>query len=494
MITTFPLHPFLFALFPILFLFTNNFFKVPIEDLIIALAISTSFTIAIFFILKRITKNAKKSGLITSLYLILFFSYGHAFIAANGINILGFDTDNHVHFGIPFILTFCAITFLILNTKRPLNNATKISNTISITLIIIAAFNIGILGIENINPESDESKIFSEIKTSNMPDIYYLVMDSYGNHNTLKTKFDFDNSPFLEFLDSRNFTMPSATHSNYPETQLSIPSTLNMQYVNIETNPTSMQTAAFNAEKITDNNEAMKKLKEKGYKIISFSSGTWITDAIRLVDIYHCDSNFLNSEFIGMIIRTSMLNPTHVFLFEYDFRYGINCMFDTIPILKDNHDQPIFVFAHIMIPHPPYVFGPNGETVNVESLSFTDGWSNKKGYLDQVKYANKRMTDILDGILSDENQSIIIVQSDHGPKLDVDFVNTTDEMYAQVFGILNAYHLPGCDDQIYDSISPINSFRIILNCYFDENYELLDDIAYWTESDGRIIQVNPKIT
>ena len=490
--TSAPFHPFLFAILPILFLFANNFFKVSTEDLIISLAISASSAIALWFIIKRITKNGKKSGIITSLFLILFFSYGHIFIGANGVDVFGFDTSNHYYFVIPFIVIFSFISFLVVSANRPLNNATKISNAISITLIIITAVNIGTFGIEGINLGDESETLSLDVETGDLPDIYYMVFDSYGNHNTLKTHYDYDNEPFLEYLASRNFVIPSATHSNYAETLLSLPSALNMQYIGNH-NLTSIQEAReakYDAQKIINNNEVMKKLKEKGYEIINFNSGSWITSSIQIADRHPCDSNFLNSEFIGMVIRTSMLNPLHVFFFEHDFRYVVNCAFENIPNFQD-YDQPVFVFAHVMIPHPPYVFGPNGETVDVESLSFTDGWDHKQGYLDQVKYANKRIPGVLDAILSDDDPPIIIIQSDHGPKIDVDFVNPTDEMYVQTFGILNAYHLPdGCDNSIYDSISPVNSFRVIFNCYFDEDYELLDDNAYWTSSNGNIIKVD----
>jgi hypothetical protein len=42
--------------------------------------------------------------------------------------------------------------------------------------------------------------------------------------------------------------------------------------------------------------------------------------------------------------------------------------------------------------------------------------------------------------------------------------------------IMNAYYLPdGGSELLYDSISPVNSFRVILNRYFGMNMDLLDD-------------------
>lgn len=46
--------------------------------------------------------------------------------------------------------------------------------------------------------------------------------------------------------------------------------------------------------------------------------------------------------------------------------------------------------------------------------------------------------------------------------------------------ILNAYYVDkqtGAD--LYDSITPVNSFRIIFNDYFGESFPLLDDVSHY---------------
>jgi len=49
------------------------------------------------------------------------------------------------------------------------------------------------------------------------------------------------------------------------------------------------------------------------------------------------------------------------------------------------------------------------------------------------------------------------------------------------FGILNAYHLPGDgNSQLYDSISPVNTFRVIFNQYFGADLKLLEDRSYYS--------------
>jgi hypothetical protein len=100
------------------------------------------------------------------------------------------------------------------------------------------------------------------------------------------------------------------------------------------------------------------------------------------------------------------------------------------------------------------------------------------GYPDQVEYANKRMLEILPQMI--ENSStppIIILQGDHGL---IDYGSPKDRM-----SILNAYYLPqGGDAELYPSITPINSFRVILNAYFGGNLPLLPDVSYYSPSSG----------
>ena len=163
---------------------------------------------------------------------------------------------------------------------------------------------------------------------------------------------------------------------------------------------------------------------------------------------------------------------------------------------------PTFFFAHIILPHPPFIFGPNGERRTPKNyftlaeqpgpqyFTFEElpGASSQLGpydpYLDQVSFVNSRMEEVIDHILtSSETPTIIIIQGDHGPDLDLYREgNSPSDRYLERRGpILNAYLLPGdCADQLYPSVTPVNTFRIIFNCYFNGQYELLEDRSYWS--------------
>ena len=136
--------------------------------------------------------------------------------------------------------------------------------------------------------------------------------------------------------------------------------------------------------------------------------------------------------------------------------------------------SPKFVFAHILLPHPPYVFGPNGEEQKLPAnASYAD---RLKGYRDQVLFANKSILPVIDSILAEsKGKAIIVLEGDHG------IVEYTDG--AVHMKNLEAYYFPDHNySDLYPSITPVNSFRVILSDYFGQDYPLLKDQSYFAST------------
>ena len=145
------------------------------------------------------------------------------------------------------------------------------------------------------------------------------------------------------------------------------------------------------------------------------------------------------------------------------FRNALLYQFDVLETMPQE-EGPKFVFAHILCPHLPYVFGQNGEKV-----SSKDAWntSNKSLYLNQYIYTTKKVEKLIDTLLSKSKiPHIIIIQSDHGSKMDIKYVHN----------VFNAIYMPGGASKILkpDS-SPQNTFRLIFNHYFNQSFPLLPD-------------------
>ena len=73
------IHPILIALYPVFFVYSQNIHLILIQGIIFPTLIILGIAIAIWAVIKSILKNTRKSALLTSLYVFLFFSYGHIF-------------------------------------------------------------------------------------------------------------------------------------------------------------------------------------------------------------------------------------------------------------------------------------------------------------------------------------------------------------------------------------------------------------------------------
>ena len=149
--------------------------------------------------------------------------------------------------------------------------------------------------------------------------------------------------------------------------------------------------------------------------------------------------------------------------------------------------SPKFVFAHIYFAHDPFVFGPNGERVYREwayTWRQVPGESRDesiKAYTMQVTYLNRKLDAALERLLEKSDKTpIILIQGDHGPSSRTNLASLAETDIHERYGILNAYLLPGGGEKrLYDSISPVNSFRVVFNHYFGTTYPLLDDKSYY---------------
>jgi hypothetical protein len=161
-----------------------------------------------------------------------------------------------------------------------------------------------------------------------------------------------------------------------------------------------------------------------------------------------------------------------------------------IPSMTSNSERPVFVFAHIVVPHIPFVFDQDGSFLTIEQLRQR---TSSENYLNQLIYVNSRLETLIDEILSKSKvPPIIVIQGDHGPVPEWALSNYDALSHEGnlAMGILNAYYLPaGGEDLLYDSITPINTFRLIFDYYFGTNYGLLSDRTYSVASPYQFIDV-----
>ena len=484
---SFVIHPFLFAIFPVIFTYAQNVNYLSVSEIFIPIGIFLGVTTVLWLIIS-FPLNRKKSGLIISLALILFFTYGHLYIFLNYDSEIESEITRH-RFLLPiFVGILIAGVVYFVRTKRKLNNLTTVVNAVSITIIIFSLVTIGTFYLDRVQFGENSSELNIQnldlVKVEKAPNVYFIILDAYTSEKVLKMEHEFDNSEFIDFLKNKGFFIPENAYSNYAKTSLSVASTLKMNLLTYLEEIASKSKDEVQLGYMMPRNEVMTKFKNVGYEIVNFDSATG-KNTRDLSDIFLCTNNALtNSELIVELVRTSILHSVYTKIFVGNYRETILCMFSEISTIAQEVDKPVFVFAHFMLPHPPFLFGPNGESITPESLELgSNNWKNKERYLNQIEFANSQIQVIIEKILSMDKNSIIIIQGDHGSQFTMDWNNPDINMINERMSILNAYHFPNEGKQfLYESITPVNTFRVIFNTYLNGTYSYVEDKQYFSTS------------
>lgn len=472
------IHPFLFAIFPILFIFAYNIEEVTAIDLIAPILVVIAGTVALMLLFRLITKSYGKSAIATSLSLILFFSYGHArnLLLSAGITELFHINHLGVQNALLFIWVACfAIgAFLVIKTRKNLSALTTFLNIAITILVIISLGTIGIYEIGKPSYTTEEVKevCFDKGNPEKLPDIYYIILDAYARQDTLQEVFGYDNTEFINYLIGKGFYVANKSESNYDHTADSLASSLNMRYLTEE--ESNIHKTRVNAMYY---NEAFRILKGKGYYYIFISGGReYSTDYTDLYLSYNVLSILRGDSIPRLLLETTLLAPFTWYLNDFiddHSRQSRLFAFDelaNIPYIE----APTFTYSHIVLPHPLYLFDREGNPATPDMSIFwnpSELIDNEEKYIDQLIFTNKKTMVLVDEIITRSDIApIIIIQGDHGVWWGDGIGNE----------ILNAYYLPGVEHNLYETISPVNSFRVVFNLYFDANYELLKDESFET--------------
>ena len=494
-------HPFLIAFFPIIAVYSVNIGLIQLEQFIFPTILIIGSAFLLFLCLKYVLKNGKKAALIVSLAFIIFFSFGHTYNILNQASTSDIDLGSNIILLPIFAILFGIGTFLIIKTKRMLDNATSIVNTISIVFIAVIVVMVGIemFGCDECLIQQDSSWEFdfnstekidfsphfeehsfeiSEYET--LPNVYYIILDGYPRNDVLKEHMNFDNSEFTNLLKQRGFHVAESSYANYSFSSQSISSTMNMGYVNFLADQFGEDSREYNPLLGKDvglyaDNQVIKNFKLMGYKIVKIGSAATYIHKMPLADLSPCYKtiHLMDNRLFDAVGRTSMIGYFIERWSEEQQRQIVLCDFEELPKINDYFEERVFVWSHITLPHFPLIFGPNGEPITPGTSLLTmnhpeytdDSWDVKQQFVQQIQFTNKKSIEFIDKILENEKQSIIIIQSDHGSAFGINLQDPTDDDVFQRLSNFNAIYFPDEKHRemlTYDRTN-VNTFRIVFN-------------------------------
>jgi hypothetical protein len=347
------------------------------------------------------------------------------------------------------------------------------------------------------------------------PDVYYLLFDRYGNPGQLKANFNFDNSGIENFLASRGFVNRPEAFANYPFTMSSVSSTMAMNYFpefNQKFSKGSDWQSAFPYRSVLNDPPVAQIFKQNGYQYNQLSSW-WDFTRVNIKADTNPDISFrlnlFGAHFYLTDIQRDMFNKS---IFSPLLKKGISS--GKTPILKYDLDRnprenfeaqmkslrnitdrqsratPQFTFAHILAPHPPYLFNKDGSWPSYDGEANDNGVDESVKYVNEATYVNSQLKSLVNDIQKKDPGAVIIIQADEGPypkqfRGDLTHANYYDPLKLPLdkmklkFGVMASYYMPGVDqNQVRQIDASVDTFRVVLNSYLGYQLPMLPDCNF----------------
>lgn len=465
-----PVSIYLFAVYPILFLYYQNIKEVAFGKILPPMALALAATMVLWFCLKPVVKNREKRALVVFFILLLFFYYQLLHDAL--VEVIG--RAGKPLSSLPPALAIGAgatlAVFWILRSKHSFRATGRILTVIMLALLAwnvggILIFHVRNLDVKNARAFLGKKETLLPAPSSAKPDIYCFFVDEFASLETIAGIFHYDNSAFAERMRAAGFFIADQSRSSSIWTPEAIASVLNMEKVPAKTDPALL----------IRQNRISRFLKEQGYTIVDFPyEGLTALDDSQQHYFYDQEraSIFFN-DFYRTLAEMSILYPLVEKWQKGDdkyslfFRRRVLYVFEQMPAIV-KLAGPKFVLVHLFSPHAPFVFDRQGGAVAAEHA--TD-YSERKYYLDQYLYISRRLAETVEMILKNSaTPPIIIVQSDHGYRgsFRKPLLHIVPE--AEKRKIFLSLHLPGYPYATLDAaLAPTQVFRLILNRYFGQN-------------------------
>ena len=479
-----PWYPIALSAYPVLALLAANAGQVGPDAAVRPLLVSMLFGGALFFVLWLFFRRVHKAAFLAALWLALFFSYGHIYIYLDEKYP---DANYTTWLSAGWILLLILALVWATRPKLTFASAAPTLNTVAVTLLVMSLWQV----IPDVQPRTAHALALTNapiatdlVRPERPPDVYFFLLDSYGRADLLEEAYGFDNSEFLNALEQRGFFVADCSQSNYVRTEISLGSSLNMQYLQELSDKFTPESTGRRLLWDSLKHSAVRyNFENMGYETVTVDTGfEWlnIKDSDHFLSPPPISSGM--TEFEGLFLRTTLaryaqdwgwVDPDY--LLGVGFRDRFNNAFNSIDDIA-RMPQPTFSYIHLISPHPPFVFDPNGNPTyppdfwNDQRMYPADLY--QKGYVNQLQYLNQKILKAVDTIQAESDvPPIIIIQGDHGP-----WLQPKDKR----MWILAAMYLPNAKDKLYRSISPVNIFRLVFDTYFGGQYDLLPDVSYFS--------------
>lgn len=393
-----------------------------------------------------------------------------------------------------------ALTLWLIVSRRPLRSvrwgkATQVANVVSAITLGLAM----VTAQSAIAAPPEQDHAVAELATSGgAPDIYLILLDGHPRLDTLEAEFGHDSTVFLEEMVAQGFVLSPESRSNYNLTVLTLPSLLNFETAEeMIPDPPEKPFAQYRQLARRLNASAgLEALRRVGYEVVSIPSpfsNVTLYNAGRVLDsggISEFELDLHAKGGLRMIlpdVQRTLIGNSH--------RSRIISTFETLEsVAAEPSGPPRIVLAHVMAPHPPYVLGPMGETIEPRAcFPLSCGfWAQGPepgpelidAVRDQVEFIDRRVAEATRSILAESRTPpVVIVFSDHGHRHEV---GDAQESVRALF----LAHTPGAPGLFPSDVTPLQVMPRIFNQYFGTDLPVRAGDFFYTDQ-RRLWQTGP---
>jgi len=480
------IHPLLFGVYPVLFLWSQNLAEVSAGDTSDVLGATFLAAGGVMLLAWLAFQDRARGALFITPGILAFLLYNH--VARIGVPV-------EVERGAIVALLAIGLVLALKLPDRWIGRADTGLRILAVALIVTTLATI--LPAEITKATTPQTvvaagKTLPSTTTAQKRDVYWLIFDRYGSDRSFQIGYDTKN-PLTPWLKAHGFDVLADSHANYVGTAQSLSTTANLTPLDKLTKGVPVTSNSYlPIYGHLQGSLAVRQFQALGYRYLHLGSWWNPTRYDSAADRnYNADGV---SDFTAAVVESSIvpvlskafipraLPPTESAKHLKHDTFALNKL-DQLPA----ESGPKFVWAHILLPHPPYVFDANGNYIESPQHA---GISDKVAWKGQLEYTNKRIETFLEELLAkpEAEQPIIILQADEGPwpnayardKVGFNWATASADQLEMKFGILNAWYVPGGTKGLglRQDQSAINTFPTLFDKYYGLDYPTLPDTVY----------------
>ncbi len=493
--SSWPVHPLLAALPPVLEFTRENLDRVPPRSALPTILVATAVVCAMVALLTPLFRDLHRAALAVTLLTFGFF--------ANRL-------VPEEHFFLPWVTLgyrdlFWGALAVAFAAAFPRGRARRLGAVLNVALLSVCVVQGGQLiraeGRRSAKPVGRPGipTLPSTVDPS-APDVYCLLLDGYGRADVLLDTLGFAN-PLTSDLRQAGFFVADRAIANYAQTSLALAAALNFDYLPALADLPAMGWDRRGLSDLIGQAALPQLFRRAGYRVVALG-GEYSPSRLRSVDrearplvrIDEFSSQLLEGSALTALFAPFTERP-RVAPLDWLRHRQVTWQFDRLASGELGNDgHPTLVLAHVLTPHPPFVFAPDTglrATSVYQGMSDGNHWYRyargsgeryRDGYVASIQSVNWQVRKVLAGLdARAERPTVVILFGDHGPgsRLVWEHPELTD--LRERMSILWAERWPTGNQHVDRLVvSPVNGLRRLARELLGVDLPDLPDRAYFS--------------